>query len=45
MKWNDIPFDPNADADVKGQEFDLQVRENGGDPTVTHTYTVPEEDQ
>ena len=31
-KWNDIPFDPNAEPEVKALEFDLQVAENGGDP-------------
>ena len=27
-KWNDIPFDPNAEPEVKALEFDLQVAEN-----------------
>lgn len=28
MKWNDIPFDSNAEPEVKALEFDLQVAEN-----------------
>ncbi len=28
MKWNDIPFDENAEPEVKALEFDLQVAEN-----------------
>lgn len=27
-KWNEIPFDPNADAETKAKEFDLQLAEN-----------------
>lgn len=30
MKWNDIPFDENAEPEVKALEFDLQLEENGG---------------
>lgn len=41
-KWNDIPFDPNADANQKALEFDLQVQENGG-PTVEETQRENEE--
>ena len=26
--WNDIPFDPNADAQTKADEFDAQFAEN-----------------
>jgi hypothetical protein len=28
MKWNDIPWDENAEPEVKALEFDLQVEEN-----------------
>ena len=31
--WNEIPFDENADPNVKALEFDLQIQENGG-PTI-----------
>jgi len=34
--WNEIPFDENADPNVKALEFDLQIQENGG-PTVEET--------
>ena len=30
-KWNDIPYDENATPEAKAQEFDLQLRENGGE--------------
>ncbi len=30
-KWNDIPFDPNAEPEVKALEFDLQLAENQAD--------------
>lgn len=30
MKWNDIPYDQNAEPEVKALEFDLQIVENGG---------------
>ena len=32
MYWNEIPYDEKAAPDVKALEFDLQVRENGGNP-------------
>lgn len=32
MKWNEIPFDENADAATKALEFELQYAENGGNP-------------
>lgn len=35
MKWDEIPFDENASPEDKAREFDLQLRENGGDPAVT----------
>ncbi len=28
VSWNEIPFDSNAEPDVKAQEFDLQYAEN-----------------
>lgn len=28
MKWNDIPFDKEAEPEVKALEFDLQYEEN-----------------
>lgn len=28
MKWNDIPFDKDAEPEVKALEFDLQYEEN-----------------
>jgi hypothetical protein len=28
--WNEIPYDPNADAQTKADEFDAQYAENGG---------------
>lgn len=28
MKWNDIPFDEDAEPEVKALEFDLQIEEN-----------------
>jgi hypothetical protein len=28
MKWNDIPWDEDADPEIKAMEFDLQVEEN-----------------
>ncbi len=31
MKWNEIPFDENAEPEVKALEFDLQFAENGGE--------------
>lgn len=43
MKWNDIPFDENASPVEKAHEFDLQIRENGGDPEVTHRQANEEE--
>lgn len=43
MKWNDILFDQGADPDVKGLEFDLQIEENGGDSSVTHSDPYSEE--
>lgn len=45
MKWNDIPFDQGADPVVKGLEFDLQIEENGGDSSVTHTNPNDEESE
>jgi hypothetical protein len=30
--WNETTFDPNASAEEKALEFDLQIAENGGDP-------------
>lgn len=44
MKWNDIPFDASANGDLKGLEFDLQVAENGGDPSVTHRDPYEEDE-
>jgi hypothetical protein len=41
-KWNDIPFDSNADPNQKALEFDLQIQENGG-PTVEETQRENEE--
>lgn len=26
--WNEIPYDENADPEVKALEFDLQIEEN-----------------
>ncbi len=43
-KWNDIPFDENAEPAVKALEFDLQVQENGG-PTVAETAKEIEDQQ
>lgn len=28
--WNDIPFDSNAEPEVKADEFEKQWEENGG---------------
>jgi hypothetical protein len=28
MKWNEIPFDENANPETKALEFDLQLAEN-----------------
>ena len=28
--WNEIPYDENADAQTKADEFDAQYAENGG---------------
>jgi len=33
--WNEIPFDEEATPQQKGENFDAQIRENGGDPEVT----------
>lgn len=45
MKWNDIPYDASADPSIKAQEFDLQIAENGGDPSVTHDHQYEETDK
>jgi hypothetical protein len=45
MKWNDIPFSESTDPAIKGMEFDLQVEENGGDSSVTHTDPYEGNDQ
>jgi hypothetical protein len=34
--WNDIPYNEDADPEIKGIAFDLQIEENGGDSSVTH---------
>lgn len=31
-KWNDIPFNENDTPAQKAEQFDAQIRENGGDP-------------
>lgn len=36
VKWNDIPYNEDADPEIKGIAFDLQIEENGGDSSVTH---------
>lgn len=36
MRWNDMPFMESTEPEIKGLEFDLQIAENGGDPSVTH---------
>jgi hypothetical protein len=28
VKWNDIPYNEDADPEVKALEFDLQIEEN-----------------
>jgi hypothetical protein len=45
MKWNDILFDQGVDPAIKGLEFDLQIEENGGDSSVTHTDPYDEENE
>lgn len=39
-KWNDIPFNEDADAATKADEFDKQYEENGGGrPTDDNPYS------
>lgn len=37
MKWNDIPYDENAEPEIKALEFDLQCEENAREATQEET--------
>lgn len=39
--WNEIRFNENDTPQQKADNFDNQLRENGGDPSVTFQSTTP----